>query len=189
MNGLVSRRASAAVVVGGVGSAALSQLLGRAVRLLVGMPFVPSVVVGFPRAAWLVGTAEAGGRRGLLTLMGLLEGLILWATGGAFPFALVVPAVSAAAADCVGAWLRAAVERERLLPVQGAVLNVTRVGTALLLWLWWGPPRSLGRVPTAGWLLLLVVLLTGLAGFLGGALAAALRPRVATWRLADEPAS
>jgi len=56
------------MVTGGTGAAVLSLLVGRGVRLVTGMPFVPSVVVGFPRTTLLLSVAGAVGRAGALTL-------------------------------------------------------------------------------------------------------------------------
>jgi len=179
MGALARSRTTAAVVTGGTGAAALSHLLGRSVRMLIGMPFVPSLVAGFPRATLLLSAAGALGRTGALTLMGGLEGLVLLATGGAFPFAFVAPTVSAGGTDVVGAALRGRVSARRLMPLLGAVLNVSRILTSLLLSLFWGLPRSAGRLGPRPGLILAVVALNVVVGALAGIFAGQLKPYLA----------
>ncbi|MCK4300720.1 MAG: hypothetical protein KAX80_14355 [Planctomycetes bacterium] len=188
MSALARSRTSAAVLTGGTGAAALSHLLGRSVRMLIGVPFVPSLVVGFPRATLLLSAAGALGRTGALTLMGVLEGVVLLAIGGAFPFAFLAPAVSAAATDVVGLALKGRMSEQRLLPVLGATLNVSRILTALSLWLFWGPPRSAGRFALQPWLVVLVLGLNVVVGTLAGFLARGLIPYLRARRLHREPA-
>jgi len=156
--------------------------------MVTGVPFVPSLVVGFPRATLLLGAAGALGRPGLLTLMGALEGLLLFVTGGAFPFALLAPTMSAALADVAGLALRGRVSEQRLLPILGATLNLGRILTALTVWLVWGPPRFAGRFALQPWMLVAVLGLNVVVGVLAGLLAGSLVPYLRGLGLRHEPA-
>ena len=188
MTSLAPKRTSVAVMTGGAGAAVLSQLLGRSVRMVTGVPFVPSVVVGFPRATLLLSAAGALGRPGLLTLMGAVEGLLLFVTGGAFPFALLAPTVSAAVTDVVGLALRGRMSEQKLLPILGATLSLGRIVTALTVWLVWGPPRFAGRFALQPWMLVAVLGLNVVVGVLGGLLAGRLLPYLRGLGLRYEPA-
>lgn len=156
--------------------------------MVTGMPFVPSVVVGFPRTTLLLSVAGAVGRAGALTLMGAVEGLLLLATGGAFPFAFLAPAVSAAVTDMVGVALKGRMAERRLLPVLGATLAGSRILTALAVWQFWGPPRPLGRFALEPRLMVAVVVVNLVVGILAGLSAGAFAPYLRSWGLRREPA-
>lgn len=188
MNGNSGSHANMVAATGGAASAAVSRLLGHVIRMAIGVPFVPSVIVGFPRGTILLSAAGSLNRFGVLTAMGAVEGLGLLALGASLPFALICPTMSALAADLAYLVLRKRLEQQRLLSVMGAVLNVARPLTAMALWWLFGPPRAGTRTALLPWLLATVLVLNALTGLLAGRLAANLLPYLRKLGLRHEPA-
>jgi len=120
-------------VAGGVASAAIGKVLGRAVHLAVPIPMSGSLVAALPRAVILLVVAARVRRCGALTVAGLAEAAVALVLGGMFPLSLLAPLAAGVGADAV--WLvTRPVPAERLrLMLAGAALCSVRVLMALVL--------------------------------------------------------
>ena len=117
---------------GGVAAAAIGHVLGRAVRLGVGVPMAGSLVAALPRTAVLLVVLARARGFGVLTLAGVAEGVLSLGLGGMFPLCVAGPVVAGACADAAWRWGRVGGERGRLM-LSGAVLAAALLLVVLAL--------------------------------------------------------
>jgi len=117
---------------GGVAAAAISKVLGHAVRLGVGVPMAGSLVAALPRTAVLLVVLARARGFGVLTLAGVAEGVLSLGLGAMFPLCVAGPVVAGACADAAWRWARVGGERGRLAG-SGAVLAAARMLVVLAL--------------------------------------------------------
>jgi len=117
------------VAVAGIAVAWLGQLLGRHIRLGLGMPLVGSLAVTLPRAILLLALRSRLNRPAVLTAAALAEVLARLAMGvpALIPMAMAVPLVAGAAADAVWTRSKACPFLGHRLVLTGAVLAGARV--------------------------------------------------------------
>jgi len=163
---------------GGVAAAAIGHVLGRSVRLAVGMPMAGSLVAALPRTAVLVVVLARGRAFGVLTLAAVAEGLVSLGMGGLFPLCVAGPLMGGMCADAAWALGRRAAPETAALALAGGALAGARMLAVLLLVAAVGV--SMGRGSGAGPAVAAAivggnVVLGVLAGLVGGLVARELR--------------
>ena len=117
---------------GGAAAAAIGHVLGRAVRLGVGVPMAGSLVAALPRTAVLLVVLARARGFGVLPRAGVAEGVLSLGLGGLFPLCVAGPVVAGACADAAWRWGRGGGERGGLM-LSGAVLAAARMVAVLVL--------------------------------------------------------
>lgn len=140
--GFLDTRALVLAALGGVTSAVLGRLLGRALHVAMPMPMLGSVAAALPRAVVLLLILCRVRRRGILTAAGVAEAVAGLGLGGAFPMSVLSPLAGGIAGDL--AWLATRFlpsDRARLV-FAGGVLCGARVLAVLAV-------LALVRVPVS----------------------------------------
>jgi len=172
------------VAVAGIAAACIGQLLGRPMRLGLGVPLLGSVLASLPRALVLLLVLARVNRLGAFTGAAVCEVLARAATGiaGLGLMAAVAPLVGGALADIAWHATRRWQPVGARLVLTGAVLAGARVLAAWLLMAWFAFLAQ-STVRPAAIVALTIVGLDMLLGASAGLLVAPLRQSFDRWRV------